>query len=68
MAASVRYLHDTVDVDLTEAIRMATVYPAEAIGAATTHGRLTPGHRADIVALSPSLAVTATWIGGEAVA
>lgn len=65
MAKSVRYMQNVVGVDLTEALRMATVYPAEAIGAAGTHGRLTPGHRADMVALSPDLVVTSTWIGGE---
>jgi N-acetylglucosamine-6-phosphate deacetylase len=66
MAASVRYMHDVVGIDLTETLRMASTYPAEAIGAGATHGRLTPGHRADMIALSPALAVTGTWIAGEA--
>jgi N-acetylglucosamine-6-phosphate deacetylase len=65
MAASVRTLHASVGVELTEALRMATVYPAEAIGASATHGRLTPGHRADMVALTAGLHVTDVWIGGE---
>jgi N-acetylglucosamine-6-phosphate deacetylase len=68
MAASVRTLHTSVGVELTEALRMATVYPAEAIGASSTHGRLTPGHRADMVALTADLHVTDIWIGGEAAA
>ncbi len=63
MAASVRYLSRVVGVGLGEALRMASLYPADAIGA-PRHGRLTPGSRADAVALSSNLDVTATWIGG----
>jgi N-acetylglucosamine-6-phosphate deacetylase len=66
MAASLRFLHRVVGVDLGEALRMASVYPADAIGA-LRHGRLTPGARADAVALTTELEVTAAWIGGLAV-
>lgn len=67
MAASVRYLHQAVGVDLDEALRMGSRYPAEAIGAGASHGRLAPGYRADMVALADDLKVAATWIGGEPV-
>jgi N-acetylglucosamine-6-phosphate deacetylase len=66
MAASVRYLRDRVGVGISEALRMASLYPADAIGAGD-RGRLTAGARADIVALTPELDVASTWIGGERV-
>ncbi|HVY19732.1 MAG TPA: N-acetylglucosamine-6-phosphate deacetylase [Bauldia sp.] len=62
MAASVKFLQ-SIRVDLTETLRMASLYPADVIGA-SDRGRLTPGARADIVALTPGMDVTGTWIGG----
>jgi len=50
---------------LGEAVRMATSTPAPLIGEEAARGRLVPGHRADIVALSPDLEVRKVWIGGE---
>ena len=43
---------------------MASLYPAEAIGA-PTRGRLGPGSEADAVLVTPALAVAGTWIGGR---
>lgn len=48
-----------------DTLRMATAYPADAIGA-TALGRLRPGHRADFVHLDDGH-VTQTWIGGSEV-
>lgn len=67
MIDAVAYLHRTIGLDLTESLRMATLYPAEAIGLAATHGHLRGGARADMVVLDDSLAVKSTWIGGERV-
>lgn len=64
MASSVRFLHETVGVALAEALRMASLYPAEAIGLAPGRGRLEPGSRADIVHLSERIEPLGTWIGG----
>ena len=49
-------------IDSDEALRMATAFAADAIGAPTL-GRLRPGHRADFVRLIEGR-VTNTWIGG----
>lgn len=67
MISAVRFVHETIGVDLGEALRMASLYPARAMGVETTHGRLGKGARADIVQLSHALDVRSVWIGGEKV-
>jgi N-acetylglucosamine-6-phosphate deacetylase len=67
MIDAIRYVHRTIGVPLEEALRMATLYPAQALGVAATHGHLNRGARADFVVLSDDLEVKATWIGGEKV-
>jgi N-acetylglucosamine-6-phosphate deacetylase len=67
MISAVRFMHRTLGVELGEALRMASLYPAESIGQAARHGRLSPGARADIVHLSDALDVESVWIGGERV-
>lgn len=66
MIDAVRFVHRTIGLDLGEALRMASLYPAEALGVATTHGQLSPGARADFVLLGEDLAPEATFIAGEA--
>jgi N-acetylglucosamine-6-phosphate deacetylase len=67
MIDAIRYVHRTIGVPLEEALRMASLYPAQALGVAATHGHLNRGARADFVVLSDDLEVKATWIGGEKV-
>jgi N-acetylglucosamine-6-phosphate deacetylase len=67
MISAVRFMHRTLGVELGEALRMASLYPAESIGQGARHGRLSPGARADIVHLSDALDVESVWIGGESV-
>jgi N-acetylglucosamine-6-phosphate deacetylase len=67
MISAVRFMHRTLGVELGEALRMASLYPAESIGQGARHGRLAPGARADIVHLSDALDVESVWIGGERV-
>lgn len=67
MASCVRFMHEAVGLDLEEALRMASLYPAEAIGMTGRKGRLTHGHDADFAALDETLTVRATHIGGEEV-
>ncbi len=64
MATGVANLVRRVGLPLEEALRMASRYPAAAIGLADSHGRLTPGMAADLVWLDDDLAVRATWIAG----
>lgn len=66
MIACVRNAHRLLGLSVDEAIRMATVYPAEAINA-TNKGRLSEGKDADFVLLTPELDVASTWIGGACV-
>ncbi|MFA7416310.1 MAG: N-acetylglucosamine-6-phosphate deacetylase [Rhizobium sp.] len=66
MLSSVRYVYERVGLPLEEALRMASVYPAEAIGAANK-GCLKPGCDADFLLLSPNLDLHSTWISGNCV-
>ena len=67
MASCIRYMRDVVGIDLEEALRMASLYPAEAIGMTGRKGRLTHGHDADFTAIDAGVNVAATWIGGTPV-
>ncbi len=64
MLSCIRFMHEKMDAPLEEALRMASAYPAEAIGA-TAKGKLQPGSDADFVVLTPDLQMHSTWIGGE---
>jgi N-acetylglucosamine-6-phosphate deacetylase len=65
MIQSVRFMHETIGLTLKEALRMASLYPAEAAGLPGI-GHLRPGARADILHLSTALEVREVWIGGVA--
>ncbi|MEO7221752.1 MAG: N-acetylglucosamine-6-phosphate deacetylase [Devosia sp.] len=65
MIDAVTYVHRTIGLPLEEALRMASLYPAEALGVAHERGRIAPGLRADLVHLGDDLAVRGTLIGGE---
>lgn len=67
MASCIRFMHDTVGIDLEEALRMASLYPAEAIGMTGRKGRLTHGHDADFAVIDDGVNVVSTWIGGTPV-
>ncbi|MDA1098869.1 MAG: N-acetylglucosamine-6-phosphate deacetylase [Proteobacteria bacterium] len=65
MAAAVRNTMVLLGQPLEEALRMASLYPAEFLGLADRRGRICPGYHADLVLLDDSLNVQRTWIGGE---
>jgi N-acetylglucosamine-6-phosphate deacetylase len=67
MAAAVRNTLAQSRVDLPEALRMASTYPADFLGLGATHGRIAPDYRADFVVLDEALSVRQTWIGGTPV-
>ncbi|POO55313.1 N-acetylglucosamine-6-phosphate deacetylase [Agrobacterium rosae] len=67
MLSSVLFVHRKLDVDFGEAVRMASLYPAEAAGVADHKGKLAPGHDADFVILDSDYEIKSTWIGGEEV-
>jgi N-acetylglucosamine-6-phosphate deacetylase len=65
MAAAVRNAVALLGVDLPDAIRMASVHPAQFIGLDHEIGRITPGQRADLVLLDHAGQAQVTWIAGE---
>lgn len=64
MIDAVRYMHGSLNIPLAEALRMASLYPAQAIGRERTLGHLKPGADASLVHLSSELDVLEVWIAG----
>ncbi|MER8487088.1 N-acetylglucosamine-6-phosphate deacetylase [Mesorhizobium australicum] len=67
MISAIRFMHRTVGLELSEVLRMASLYPAQAIGQSHRLGRFANGTAADIVALSDDLDIGRVWIGGDKV-
>ena len=67
MIRLVRNMVDIVGAPLHEAVRMATLNPARALGIETKKGVITTGADADLIALSASLEVMRTYVGGRCV-
>jgi N-acetylglucosamine-6-phosphate deacetylase len=66
MAAAVRNAVSMLGLDLMEAARMASEYPAQFLGVDHELGRIAPGYRANLVLLDDELQVRETWIDGRA--
>lgn len=64
MISAVRFMHGTIGIDLAEALRMASLYPAQAARVEARHGQFVPGARADLVHMSDALDMRGVWIGG----
>jgi N-acetylglucosamine-6-phosphate deacetylase len=67
MVSAVRFMHRQIGTDVEEALRMASRYPAEAIGQAGRLGSFAKGAAANVVALSNDLDVSGVWIDGKQV-
>ena len=67
MASAVRYAIDVLAVSPDEALRMASRYPAQALGCADSRGSLVKGHLADMLMLDDQYQVRQNWIGGKTV-
>ena len=65
MASAVRNAVRLAKVPLEDALRAASLTPAQFLGVANERGAIVPGARADLVALTDKLTVAATWIDGE---
>jgi N-acetylglucosamine-6-phosphate deacetylase len=63
MMSAVRFLVKQVGVELGEALRMASLYPAEFLGRSDL-GRIVPGARADLVFIDDDLKARAVWRAG----
>jgi N-acetylglucosamine-6-phosphate deacetylase len=68
MASCVRNAVTLLGVPLPEAVRMASLYPAEFLGLAHELGRIEPGYRANLVLADDQLNVLDTWIDGRSTA
>jgi N-acetylglucosamine-6-phosphate deacetylase len=65
MASMVRNAVRLLGLELPEAARMASRYPAEFLGLGGELGRIAAGYRANLVLVDDALAVQATWIDGR---
>lgn len=65
MIGAVRNIRDWCGVELTEALRMGALYPAQFLGLKA--GRLEEGGPADMILLNEKLQVEKTWIDGRKV-
>ena len=66
MASAVRNCVTLLEVPLDEALRMASLYPAQFLGLDGQIGRLAKGYDADLVWLNDDLRCAMSWIGGAA--
>jgi N-acetylglucosamine-6-phosphate deacetylase len=67
MAQAIRNSVSTLGLELTEALRMASEYPADYLGLGHELGRIAPGHRANLALIDDTLHVRRTWIDGVSV-
>ena len=65
MNTAVRFMAGPAGAGLDEALRMASLYPARALGADSTLGSLKPGMRAHFVHLDNGGHVKAMWTDGQ---
>ncbi len=64
MLAAVRHLHQKVGVPRAQALKMATLYPAAALG--IKKAGLVPGAPADFIALTDTFDLMGVWRAGQA--
>ncbi|MCR6633659.1 N-acetylglucosamine-6-phosphate deacetylase [Devosia sp.] len=64
MIDAVNFMVDTIGLDFDEVLRMASLYPAEAMGIEATYGTLQRGAVGSFAHLSDDRQVKATWIDG----
>ena len=64
MSDMIRVFRDLVDCPLWQAVRMASLTPAEIVHQGGQIGSLAPGKLADIVLIDERVKVHATYVGG----
>ncbi|WP_120495969.1 N-acetylglucosamine-6-phosphate deacetylase [Kiloniella sp. EL199] len=65
MATAVRNTVEMLDLSHDEALRMASLYPAEFLGLGNELGRIEKGYRASMVLLDDADLVLDTWVDGR---
>ena len=68
MDVAIRHTVDHLGQPVEEALRMASLYPAQFLRLDKSRGRIAPGFAADLVHLSASLHIRGVWIGGTPLA
>lgn len=66
MAETIANATRLLGVDLAQAVRMASLYPATFLGLDHELGRIAPGYRASLVVADDELNIIETWIDGQA--
>jgi N-acetylglucosamine-6-phosphate deacetylase len=64
MLDAVRYVRQTIGLDLADALTMATSTPARLLKIDDKYGRLKPGFRADLIHLGDDLSLKGVWVAG----
>jgi N-acetylglucosamine-6-phosphate deacetylase len=65
MVSCVRNAMSMLGLALPEAVRMASLYPAQFLGLSSEVGRIARGYRANFVLADDQLRVLSTWIEGR---
>lgn len=65
MAQAVRNAISLLGLEKEEALRMASLYPAQFLGLDDRLGLIAPQYRADMVLLDERMRVTGTWVAGQ---
>jgi N-acetylglucosamine-6-phosphate deacetylase len=65
MISAVRFMHRDIGLPVEEALRMASLYPARAVGQQHRLGRIGEGRPASFAHLSDALEVRNVWIEGK---
>lgn len=65
LSGAVRNAMTLLGASPIEALRMATLTPAEFLGVAHERGQIAPGRRADFVVLDDAFNIASVWTGGE---
>jgi N-acetylglucosamine-6-phosphate deacetylase len=66
MAETIANARHLLGLDLAQAVRMASLYPATFLGLDGELGRIAPGYRASLVVADDELNIIETWIDGKA--
>ncbi len=67
MANAVRNCTTLLDLPLTEALRMASLYPASHLGLDSRFGRIAPGYTADFALITKDVEPLETFVAGRSV-
>lgn len=65
MISAVRFVVNKIGLDVDEALRMASLYPAQVINRQNEVGQLISGARADFINLNSSLEIKSVWRAGQ---